>query len=231
MKVIHLISGGDSGGAKTHVHMLLQNLSRTIDVTMVCFMEGPFAQEARELGIHTVVLPGRNLPRTFRTLKKMIREGSYQIIHCHGARGNMMGALLRKATGLPVVTTVHSDYRLDYLGRPFSRLTYGTINTCLLYTSRQLSRLLPGIVGNHHLLRPDGPAGRSDQGAAHVAAADKRNAFHICHPFSSHQSGFRSSSSSSSRNTAATRVSYSAGSLAFRIAFPYFAPSRNRQIR
>ena len=40
MKVIHLISGGDSGGAKTHVHMLLHNLSRTpgVDVTMVCFM-------------------------------------------------------------------------------------------------------------------------------------------------------------------------------------------------
>ena len=132
MKVIHLISGGDSGGAKTHVHSLLQNLSRTIDVTMVCFMEGPFAQEARELGISTVVLPGHNLLHTFRTLKQMIREGGYQIIHCHGARGNMMGALLRKATGLPVVTTVHSDYRLDYLGRPFSRLTYGTINTIAL---------------------------------------------------------------------------------------------------
>ena len=132
MKVIHLISGGDSGGAKTHVHSLLQNLTHTIDVTMVCFMEGPFAQEARELGIRTVVLPGRNLPRTYRTLRRMIREEGYQIIHCHGARGNLMGALLRRATGLPVVTTVHSDYRLDYLGRPFSRLSYGTINTVAL---------------------------------------------------------------------------------------------------
>ncbi len=50
MKVITLISGGDSGGAKTHVHSLLQNLSRTIEVTMVCFLEGPFAQEARVRG-------------------------------------------------------------------------------------------------------------------------------------------------------------------------------------
>ena len=132
MKVMHLISGGDSGGAKTHVHSLLTHLARTIDVTMVCFMEGPFAQEARELGIPTVVLPGHNLPKVRNTLKKMITEGGYQILHCHGARGNLMGALLRKATGLPVVTTVHSDYRLDYLGRPFSRLTYGTINTIAL---------------------------------------------------------------------------------------------------
>ena len=129
MKVITLISGGDSGGAKTHVHSLLQNLSRTIEVTMVCFLEGPFAQEARELGIPTVVLSGRNLLRTYRTLKRMIREGGYQLIHCHGARGNMMGALLRRSTGLPVVTTVHSDYRLDYLGRP---LSHGTINTIAL---------------------------------------------------------------------------------------------------
>ena len=132
MKVIHLISGGDSGGAKTHVHSLLQNLSRRIDVTMVCFMEGPFAQEARALGIPTVVFPGRNLLRTYSALKRLIRTGGYELIHCHGARGNMMGALLRRATGLPVVTTVHSDWRLDYLGRPFSRLTYGSINAFAL---------------------------------------------------------------------------------------------------
>ncbi len=132
MKVIHLISGGDTGGAKTHVHMLLQNLSRTIEVTMVCFMEGPFSQEARDLGIPTVVLPGRNIFRVYSQLKRMIQEGGYDLIHCHGARGNMMGALLRRATGLPVVSTVHSDYRLDYLGRPLSRLTYGTVNTLAL---------------------------------------------------------------------------------------------------
>ena len=132
MKVIHLISGGDTGGAKTHVHMLLQNLSRTIDVTMVCFTDGPFAQEARELGIHTVIFPGNNILRVYRELKRFILDGGYELIHCHGARGNMMGALLSGATGLPVVSTVHSDPRLDYLGRPLARLTYGVVNTIAL---------------------------------------------------------------------------------------------------
>ena len=134
MKVIHLISGGDSGGAKTHVHTLLMNLSKTpgVEVTMVTFMDGPFTEEARAMDIPTLVLPGRNLFHTYRVLNKLIREGGYQIIHCHGARGNMMGALLRASTGLPAVTTVHSDYRLDYMGRPLSRLTYGTINTIAL---------------------------------------------------------------------------------------------------
>ena len=51
--------------------------------------------------------------------------------------------LLRRSTGLPVVTTVHSDYRLDYLGRPLSRLTYGTINTIapVSYTHLSLVRV------------------------------------------------------------------------------------------
>ena len=132
MKVMHLISGGDTGGAKTHVHSLLRGLDGHVELTMVCFMEGPFAQEARELGIPTVVLPGHNIPRILFKLRRMIRNGNYDIIHCHGARGNMMGAFLRRLTGLPVVTTVHSDYRLDYMGRFFSRLTYGTINTIAL---------------------------------------------------------------------------------------------------
>ena len=62
MKVITLISGGDSGGAKTHVHSLLQNLSRTIEVTMVCFLEGPFAQEARELCSPAAICCARTAP-------------------------------------------------------------------------------------------------------------------------------------------------------------------------
>lgn len=132
MKVIHLISGGDTGGAKTHVHMLLQNLGKSIDVTMVCFTDGPFAQEARELGIDTVIFPGNNILRIRRELTEFIKRGGYDIIHCHGARGNMMGALLRKTTGLPVVSTVHSDYRLDYLGRPLAKYTYGAVNTFAL---------------------------------------------------------------------------------------------------
>lgn len=132
MKVVHLISGGDSGGAKTHIHSLLSHISSRADITMVCFMEGPFAQEARALGIPTVVFEGRNIFKTLSQLKKFIREGGYQIIHCHGARGNLMGALIKGSLKLPVVTTVHSDYRLDYLGRPLGRLVYGTLNTLAL---------------------------------------------------------------------------------------------------
>lgn len=132
MKVIHLISGGDSGGAKTHVLSLLQHLNKTITAQLVCFRDGPFAEEARSLGIPTMICGGNNILKVRRTLADYIRREGFQVIHCHGARANMTGALLRKATGLPVVTTVHSDYRLDYMGRPLARCTFGVINTWAL---------------------------------------------------------------------------------------------------
>ena len=132
MKVIHLISGGDSGGAKTHVLSLLQNLNKTITAQLVCFRDGPFAEEARAMGIPTMICGGNNIPHLRRELTAYIKEGGYQLIHCHGSRANMIGALLRGPTGLPVVSTVHSDYKLDYMGRPFARLTFGAINAWAL---------------------------------------------------------------------------------------------------
>ncbi|MDE6591340.1 MAG: glycosyltransferase, partial [Oscillospiraceae bacterium] len=131
MKVITLISGGDTGGAKTHVHTLLQGLNKHIQADMVCFTDGPFTQEARQLGIKTDVLDG-NLLKTLKSLRELILREGYDVIHCHGARGNLMGALLKRSTGLPVVTTVHSDPKLDYMGRPLAALTFGTLNAWAL---------------------------------------------------------------------------------------------------
>lgn len=131
VKVIHLISGGDVGGAKTHVHLLLQGLSKTDEVQLVCFTDGPFAQEAAALGIPTKVISA-GVRETVSQLKALISERQFDVIHCHGARANMIGMLLRKKVGLPVVTTMHSDYRLDYMGRPLAALTYGNINKIAL---------------------------------------------------------------------------------------------------
>lgn len=131
MKVIQLISGGDTGGAKTHVHSLLRALGKTASVTLVCFRDGPFAEEARALGIDTRVYPGRFFA-ALRQVEELIRSGGYELIHTHGSRGNLAGALLARRTHLPIVSTVHSDWKLDYLGRPLAAMTYGVLNAWAL---------------------------------------------------------------------------------------------------
>ena len=132
MKVIHLISGGDTGGARTHVYSLLKYLGQIIDVQLVCFRGGDFADGAAALGIPTMVL-GKGFLANLGALKRIIRDGEYDIVHCHGSMANVMGAMLRPSVHVPVISTVHSDYRLDYLGRPFARAVYGTLNTWALH--------------------------------------------------------------------------------------------------
>ncbi len=131
MKVIHLISGGDVGGAKTHVHTLLKEISKQIDALLVCFTEGDFSHQAEELGIRVKVIDS-GFFSTLKALGELIEKEKYDLIHCHGSKANMFGALLKSKYRLPVCTTMHSDYKLDYLGRTVKRLTYGTINSLAL---------------------------------------------------------------------------------------------------
>ena len=132
MKVLHLISGGDSGGAKTHVLSLLQDLNKSITADLVCYMEGPFAAEAREYGIPTTVFGG-SFMSSYRRTKEVIENGGYDVVHCHGSRANLMGAILKREFSMPFISTVHSDYKLDYLGRPMANLTYGELNRFALH--------------------------------------------------------------------------------------------------
>ena len=131
MKIMHLISGGDVGGAKTHVIGLLEELSKKHQVELVCFIEGAFAQEAREKGINTRVLKKRGLGHIARNLKKYLKNKEFDLLHCHGARANVVSMLMGR-TSVPVISTVHSDPRLDYMSRPLSDSTVGILNRIAL---------------------------------------------------------------------------------------------------
>ena len=131
MKIMHLISGGDVGGAKTHVISLLEELSKRNEVELVCFVEGPFAREAREKGINTRVLRKRGLLPVARNLKKYLKNRNFDILHCHGAKANVVSVLMGR-TSCPIVSTIHSDPRLDYMGRPAANWTIGLLNRAAL---------------------------------------------------------------------------------------------------
>ncbi len=132
MKVIHLIGGGDEGGAKSHVLQLIKELGKHIEVTLVSYRKGPFHEDAVKMGIDARVIHSGNIFLDFRRTLKIVREGGYTLIHSHGAKANMIASVLKKATGLPAVTTVHSDYKLDYMHSLAKRFSFGLINRIAL---------------------------------------------------------------------------------------------------
>lgn len=139
MKIVHMIGGGDVGGAKTHVLSLVSKLSESNEVLLVSLREGEFADDARKMGINTRVVHNRNPLKDLLEIKEILCDG-YDIVHCHGAKANVMASAIKRFVKVPVITTVHSDYRLDYMGSILKALTNGLLNTVAL-------RFLDGYIG------------------------------------------------------------------------------------
>ncbi|MCL2610217.1 MAG: polysaccharide pyruvyl transferase CsaB [Defluviitaleaceae bacterium] len=130
MKILHLISGGDKGGAKTHVFTLLTALGEEIDVTVACFMEGVFYQEVKQLPIKSILLKQkfRNDLTVIKPLTGHIKQEKYDIIHAHGARANFIAMFLKPFVTQPIVTTIHSDYNLDFTQNVYKKYVYTSLN-------------------------------------------------------------------------------------------------------
>lgn len=135
MKVIHLISGGDTGGAKTHVLTLLDNLRKqNIEVELLCIMEGIFTEEAREMGIPVTVIPQARRwdLSVHRKILDFINSSGCDLVHCHGARANYIALFIMNKVKVPMITTLHSDYKLDFKGNPRKQMIYTPINAFAL---------------------------------------------------------------------------------------------------
>ncbi|MCK9217457.1 MAG: polysaccharide pyruvyl transferase CsaB [Firmicutes bacterium] len=134
LKVLHLISGGDVGGAKTHVLTLIKELQKTITIRLICFMEGSFADEGRQMGIDVFVIEQEqryNLNVVDKIIQ-IIEEENFNLIHSHGARANFITRFIKKKTNIPCVTTVHSDFMLDFKGNVYKHLIYTNLNVFAL---------------------------------------------------------------------------------------------------
>lgn len=133
MRILQMMGGGDVGGAKTHIMTLVQALSKDNEVCLVSFRDGDFPKEAKARGLNVKVFEYVN-PYTCRNkVLKLIDEFKPDIMHCHGSKANLVGAMVRtKRKNLPLMTTVHSDYKLDYMGNPLKQYTYGTLNAIAL---------------------------------------------------------------------------------------------------
>ena len=135
MKVLHFISGGDTGGAKTHVLTLLSSLQKlNIDVELLCIMEGAFTKEARERGIPITIIAQhkRYDISVLSKIKKHMNQSKADIIHCHGARANYISLFIMKGVKAPMITTLHSDYKLDFKDNPRKQMIYTPINSFAL---------------------------------------------------------------------------------------------------
>jgi len=124
LKILHIIGGGEFGGAERHILNLAEAVDPAeVEMSILCLFARPFAEAAEQAGVPHQVLPMRN-KLDFHVVGKMrsaIASFGPDIVHTHGVRANLLGRLAAAQASRPVVTTVHSLLAMDYPD-PVSRL-------------------------------------------------------------------------------------------------------------
>jgi glycosyltransferase involved in cell wall biosynthesis len=105
-----------------------------VDTKLICLIEDTFYEDAKKLGIDVCVIPQkrRSDMSVVKKISDIVNDEHYDIVHCHGARANTVSMFLKSKINVPMVTTIHSDYLLDFKDNFYKDLIFTPINTFAL---------------------------------------------------------------------------------------------------
>ena len=116
VKILHLINGQFYAGGERVQDLLSSRLPEFgYEVVFVCLREGIFSDKRQTKNVQLHSFPTRsmfNIGLVFR-LVKLARQEGCQLIHTHTRRAVLVGQLVSKITGLPMVHHLHSPSRED----------------------------------------------------------------------------------------------------------------------
>ncbi len=121
MRIVHVITKCDYGGAQTVVRELaLEQRRRGHEVSVITGLLGPVAGELRTAGIDVVLDPSlvhALAPagdfRAVRSIRERLRMLSPDVVHTHSSKGGLVGRVAARTLDTAVVYTAH--------GWPFQR--------------------------------------------------------------------------------------------------------------
>lgn len=131
MTVLHIISGGESGGSKKHLLSLLDEMKkRDIKNILVCFIEGELYKEAKEKGLSLYLIKQEKRfdLSVVNKIKDLCIKEDVDLVNSHGGRANFICYFLKKKLNKKFVTTIHSDYESDYKGNKYKSFLYTKLN-------------------------------------------------------------------------------------------------------
>ena len=114
-RLLLVVDSLETGGAERHVADLAASLAaRGHDVTVACSVAGVFAAPLEAAGVAVRPLVRRLVKRRLsvrlaRALRRLVRTGSFDLVHAHLYASASAAALATLGTGVPLVVTEHTE--------------------------------------------------------------------------------------------------------------------------
>jgi glycosyltransferase involved in cell wall biosynthesis len=115
-RILHIVNGEFYAGAERVQDLLALRLPALgFDVDFVCLKHGVFAErrESRQTPLLTVVMTSRIDMRVISQIVARVRTRDCRLIHTHTPRAALVGSIVARLTGVPMVHHVHSPTESD----------------------------------------------------------------------------------------------------------------------
>ncbi|HZU29061.1 MAG TPA: glycosyltransferase family 4 protein [Bryobacteraceae bacterium] len=115
MRILHLITRAELGGAQTHVIDLLAAIREYCDITVGTGERGFLTEELDSLGISYEIVPHLVQPmspfedvRALGEIVALIGRTLPDVVHAHTSKAGILGRLAARCAGVPAVFTAHT---------------------------------------------------------------------------------------------------------------------------
>jgi len=156
LHVLEVVGNAIVGGMETYVIRLCERLPRDrFQITVMCPYESFFSERMRSLGLEVLVMPmpDETSWSSISTTCAFVEARGVDIIHCHLTNAHLLGGLVGKLTGTPVLFTNHGR-QLMPPDVEAHRLTGTHVSTVCRYT--ELHALALGVKPASVHLIPNG---------------------------------------------------------------------------
>lgn len=128
IKVLHIISGNDNGGGGQHVLNICSANDKVFENYLCCIGQGPLFEKSKFINISKYYLANIKDRKIF----EIIKNEKIDLINFHGPKANFIHLYYRKKFKIPCVTTIHSDFRYDFLNNKIKYILYTPLNILAL---------------------------------------------------------------------------------------------------
>ncbi len=124
-KIAMLCMSLNIGGAETHIYELSKQLKKEGNDVTVFSNGGVYASALEEAGVRHIQAPLHSkkigaLLKSYKILKKFFSENRPDVVHSHTRISNYIGGKVCKKLGIPMVTTVHFNFKSGLIFRLLS---------------------------------------------------------------------------------------------------------------
>jgi len=147
---LQLIECSEPGGSERMLLQLACNLSDPYDATVGLLTSGWLEDQVKQVGLPYIMLGGdeRRDLRVIADVVRVIRTGSIRLIHAHEFYMGVIGAVVSRLTGIPLVVTIHGkNYYPDRMRRRLMFRMTAMQASGFVMVSDELKRFVCAITG------------------------------------------------------------------------------------